>query len=237
MINREEEIINLLQVHHSLSFHELSQMLFISEPTARRDVAKLEKNGIVKRIYGGVTLAKFKNEVIPVNIRDGENSAAKEQVAKKAARLINDGDTVFFDSSSTVRRICRYITDRKDLTIITNNMRVLKDLQDTDINVYCVGGKYYKRRECFLGGFAEKFIESTHADMLFFSSQGISLDGFISDVDEEEISLRQKMMKHSDKKYYLCDHSKIGVVKSLKECDISEIDAVICDVQTEFEKQ
>ena len=228
MEERLKMIISILEDRSSLSFSRLAQLCYVSEPTIRRDAAKLEHMGLVEHIYGGLQLAKYKNAVVPIDLRDGANSAAKEQAAQSAAQKIHDGDTVFFDSSSTVRRICHYLQGKKDLTVITNNLRVLQDLKNTDFNVLCTGGTYFHRRDCFLGAIAERFLADVNADCMFFSAQGISEDGVITDVSEEEISMRRAMLQHSKRKYFVCDHSKFGIIKSLRLCTLEDIDGVIC---------
>lgn len=112
---RQQSLIQLLKEKKVMSVKELSKLLYISEASVRRDIEVLERSAIVKRIYGGVMLAGTENNVIPLNLRDSINSVAKEAVAKMAADLISDGDTVLMDGSSTVRRIIKYITKKKIL--------------------------------------------------------------------------------------------------------------------------
>ena len=103
--DRQLAIQAYLKQHHSTTVRALAKHLYISEASVRRDIAALEAAGLVLRVYGGVVLPEHKNEVVPVELRESANSAAKEIIAEEAAKLIHDGDTVFFDSSSTVRRI------------------------------------------------------------------------------------------------------------------------------------
>ena len=226
---RRQSILEYLEQHHSAKIAQLAAGIYTSEASVRRDLAALEAEGLVQRVYGGVVLAQFKNDVIPPELRDGANSAAKEAIAEMAASLIHDGDTVIFDSSSTVRRICPHIKKRKNLKIITNNIRICKELQDTDIAVYVTGGEYFKKRHCFLGPYAERFLETINADSLFFSCKGLSKNGFITDVSEEEISLRSVMMRQAKNSYFLCDDSKLGVSCTFTLCHMAEVTDVICN--------
>ena len=237
MQDREEQILALLQEQHTLSFRRLSQLLFVSEPTVRRAVSRLESSGLVEHVYGGVKLAQYKNDVIPVDLRESANASAKETIARMAAERIHDGDTIFFDSSSTVRRICHYIAGKHDLTVFTNNLRVLAELRDTDVRVFCTGGAYFRERDCFLGAMAERFIESVNADLLFFSCLAVSREGLLTDVSEEEISIRRVMMRHAARKILLCDSSKYDTVRALRLGDVSELDEVICDRPLHFPGQ
>lgn len=227
---RQKQIMELLHLKHFLTISEIAESIYVSEATARRDIGKLAEQGLVKPVYGGVVLSEYRNEVVPISLRDKENSAKKEQIAMKAAELIHDNDTVIFDASSTVRRICRHITERRNLTIITNNLRVCQELKDSDITVYCTGGALMTRRECFLGHYAEEFIRGIKADAVFFSSQGISSNGDITDTSEEEIALRKVMLASARNKYFLCDSSKLGKEYSFKLCAREDLTQIISDI-------
>lgn len=227
---RRQSILDYLKEHHTAKIAQLAAGIYTSEASVRRDLAALEAEGLVQRVYGGVVLAQYKNDVIPPELRESANSAAKEAIAEQAAALIHNGDTVIFDSSSTVRRICQHIKKRKNLKIITNNIRICKELQDTDITVYVTGGEYFKKRHCFLGLYAERFLANVNADSVFFSCKGVSDSGFITDVSEDEISLRSVMLQQAKNSYFLCDDSKLGTNCTFCLCHVSEMTKVICNV-------
>ena len=226
---RQQKILNYLKQYRTASIHALAKHIYTSEASVRRDIAALEAAGLVVRVYGGVVLPEHKNDVVPVELRESANSAAKEIIAQQAAALIHDGDTVFFDSSSTVRRICKHIRHRKGLKIITNNLRICQELKDTDITVYCTGGEFYKKRDCFLGAYAERFLASINATSVFFSCKGLSEDGFLTDVSEAEISIRDVMLQHSQNRYLLCDASKLGAKYAFTLCHARELTKILCN--------
>ncbi|MBQ8802975.1 MAG: DeoR/GlpR transcriptional regulator [Tyzzerella sp.] len=226
---RQQLIVEYLKQTSIAKIGELAKHLYTSEASIRRDIASLEAVGIVERVYGGVILCESKNEVSSATARMNKNDEAKNLIAQKAAELIHDGDTIIFDNSSTVRNICKHIKKRQKLKIITNNLQICTDLQDTDITVYCTGGEYYKKRAAFLGPYAEEFLRSVHADSLFFSCKGLSKDGILSDVSELEIFLRKLMIKQADKAYCLCDSSKLDTRYAFKLCDAEDLTDIICD--------
>ena len=226
---RQQAIVDYLKQHHTATIHALAKHLYTSEASARRDVAALEAAGLVIKVYGGVVLPEHKNEVVPVELRESANSAAKEIIALEAAKRIHDGDTVFFDSSSTVRRICKHIKSRKHLKIITNNLRICQELKDTDITVYLTGGEYYKKLDCFLGSYAERFIASINATSMFFSCKGLSNQGALTDVSETEIAIRQAMLAHAENSYLLCDASKVGQKYAFTLCHAKDLTEILCD--------
>lgn len=233
---RQKNILDHLKINKSATVKELAGAIYTSEASVRRDLAELEKEGHIKRVYGGVMLASYANEVVPVELRDSANTKVKDEIAKKAAELIKSGDTVFMDASTTVFRICKYIKDKNNIKVITNNIRVAQELGGSDIKVYCTGGEFFEKRGCFLGPFAEDFIEKVSADIMFFSSQGISKDGLISDVDERENSLRAKMLKNARHKVFLCDYSKFGAQRPFILCNKDDIDRIISEKEIVFEK-
>ena len=152
---RQQKIVDYLTNTNVAKIGELARHLFTSEASIRRDIAALEATGIVTKVYGGVVLSHHENEVLPAKIRETENSQIKNIIAQKASELIHDGDTIIFDNSSTVRGLCKHIKKCKNLKIITNNLAICNELKDTDITVYCTGGEYYKKRDSFLGPYAE----------------------------------------------------------------------------------
>ena len=234
---RQQKIVDYLTKTNVAKIAELAKHLYTSEASVRRDIAFLEAEGIVTKVYGGVILSQYQNEVQPAQIRKSSNSEAKNMIAQKAAELIHDGDTILFDNSSTVSGLCKYIKKRKNLKIITNNLHICSELRDTDIAVYCTGGEYFKKRDCFLGPSAETFLHNIHADALFFSCKGLSEDGILSDVSESEIAMRKLMLSHAEKTYFLCDSSKFEKKYTFKLCNASDITEIICDKELpEFEQ-
>ena len=228
-IKRQQEILEHLRLRHFASIGELADTLYTSQATVRRDVEKLAALGAVKSVYGGVVLAEYENTPMPIYLRDKENSAVKEKIAERAAELILDNSTVIFDSSSTVRRICKHILTRKGLTVITNNLRVCEELKASDVRVICTGGALVPGRECFVGHFAESFMRKIKADAFFFSSQGVSESGDITDSSEEEIALRQAMMESASNKYFLYDNSKVGREFPFVLCNTADVTLAISD--------
>ena len=233
--NRHQSVLEYLQKRHSATIKELASALYTSEATIRRDIAKLESEGFVERIYGGVLISGHENSVVPVNVRESANASLKEIVAKKAAQLISDGDTVILDSSTTAFRVCKYIHGKKHVKIITNNLRVCHALADAEnITVYCTGGKFIGQSSCFLGPAAEQYIRGINADILLFSSQAISQTGLITDVGEPEIAIRKVMMEQASKQYFLCDSTKFGQMRPFTLCSKDDITGIICDTDLTF---
>ena len=226
---RQQQILRYLLENHFASIDEIAKHIYVSGATVRRDLQKLEKKGFVKTVYGGVVLTEYSNEIVPVSLRDKENVAAKEYIALEAAKLIHDNETIILDSSSTARRICRHIKNRKNLTVITNNLRICEELKDSDVSVYCTGGLLMRKHDCFMGHYAQELLRNVTVDTLFFSSQGLSENGDIVDRSEEEVALRKIMLSRAEKTVFLCDSSKFGKKYPFKLCNMADITTMISD--------
>lgn len=233
---RQETILNYLKENKFSTIKELSKIVWASESSVRRDIKVLEQKGYVDQVYGGVTLAGYSNKVIPIGLRDSNNSTVKDELAKEASKYIFDGATILMDGSSTVRRIIKYTNIYKNLKIITNNQLIFSECSNPQIKLYCTGGLFDSQSNIFTGNAAENYIDSINADIVFFSSQAISNDGEISDVSEGETSLRKKMLSRSKTKIFLCDSSKLGLEKTFVLCTKNDIDFIICDKQLPWEK-
>ena len=222
-INRQEELLGYLKGVHFASVSELAGVLYTSEATVRRDIAKLEAKGALKAVYGGVVITEYESESKPIYLRDRENSSLKEQIAEKAAKMIKDNTTVFLDSSSTVRRMCKYIRSRKNLTVVTNNLRILNELAASEVKLVCTGGTLVRGDDCFVGHIVEDFLRKMRFDAVFFSSRGISDSGDITDSDEQELSARLAALQQARAKYFLADSSKCGNEYPYVLCNLKDI--------------
>lgn len=235
---RHETIMEILNEKKSASMKELAKLLYVSEASVRRDIEQLHAKGLVRRVYGGVVLAERVGSV-PVNLRDGEHGAVKSELAMRAAELVGDGDTVILDASSTVRRMVKYLVGKRDITLITNNLRILEDaaslgLAARGFKIYSTGGEFLPDEYALAGYAAGEFVRSINADAVFFSSQGMSESGEVSDYSEEQTVLRRIMLNRSKKRYFLCDSSKLGKVMPYKLCDANELTDIICDSRINF---
>lgn len=232
---RQKKILEVLKEKNTMTIEEIAEKVFFSQSTVRRDIKALEQQGYVHSLYGGVMLSEYRNSVVPVNMRNSSFSSVKENLAKKAAEMIFDGAVIIMDSASTVRRICKYIKPNINVKIITNNLSLFDESHGDNIKMYCTGGLYNSLNRNFIGAGAEKYIKDINADIVFFSSQGLSEDGDITDVSEEETALRAVMLEHSNQRVFLCDSSKFGEKKTFKLCNKEDIDVIICDIKLPWE--
>lgn len=225
-IERQQQIMELLGRTPALRIGQIAAALYISEATVRRDVAAMCQKGLVRRVYGGVTLKK---EDLPMDFRRKEHAQAKEEIALQASKLISDGQTVFLDSSSTAQHLLPHLPRFRDLTVITNSHRAVEVLASQQIRLICTGGDLITRNMAFVGRTAEEALEKLCPDLAFFSSQGVGTDGEITDASEEETALRRVVMRRTQCAVFLCDASKVGKKYLHRLGTLADMDTVVTD--------
>ena len=226
-LERQAQILEILEQRKSISVTKLAELLYVSQPTVRRDLASLAQQGKVQRTHGGVVLRKVSDTEIPLMFREDQNNAAKKAIAQKAEKLIRDGDVIFMDASSTVSYLIPHLKKFRDLIVITNSPKTSIRLGEQQIKNYCTGGQLLMHSIAYVGSEAEKFIAGINADVFFFSSRGYTEDGLITDSSEQEVAVKKAMLQNADRSYYLCDSSKRGQKYAFNICTTKDISAII----------
>lgn len=229
---REKIILETILKRKKITVKELTEILFISEPSVRRDLASLEKQNLIKRIHGGAIIeetAVSKNK-IPFLIREYEQSSAKLIIAQKAIELVNDKDVIFLDASTSAFRLIPFLASKSNITVVTNGVKALTSLAEYGINTISTGGRLVNSCLALVGEDAYKTIESINANIAFFSCRGLSNDGYLTDIAPEENFVRQKMIKNSKYSYLLCAQDKFSKKYYHNLCHKDEIDGVISEI-------
>ena len=226
-IERQKEILRLLMKSKSMTVNRLSELLFVSRPTIRRDLDALESQGAVMRTHGGVVLRNAADLEIPLMLRERQNNLSKERIAAKAEGYVQNGQVIFLDASSTVSYLVPRLEKFSDIIVVTNSPKTSMALGELGIKNYCTGGLMLIHSVAYVGSDTERFVSGINADVFFFSSRGYEAGGMITDSSVEEAGVRRAMMKNSAKSYYLCDSSKKNKKYMYNICSVSEVDGVI----------
>lgn len=228
---RQQQIINILkQAGGFVTVGALCETLFASASSIRRDLTALEKRGLVKKSYGGATLMANFSSITSFYHRTHDNVEAKRAIARKAATLIQDGDIIFLDQSSTAFYLAAELMERTGLTVVTNNTEILMLLSESTVKVICSGGTLSSaNRSCLVDIDAAATFEKIYADFAFFSVNALSQDGIISDCSQEEVFVRASMLKNAKTKVLLCDSSKFGTRAPFRQCSLADVDCLISE--------
>lgn len=237
-IERRNKIMELLQNHQSVMVTDLSKKFQVTEETIRRDLEKLEKEGLLKRTYGGAVLNESTNVDVPFNIREGTNIEGKQCIGIKLSEFIEDGDSIMLDSSSTAFHVAKNIKNKRKLTVITNSEKVILELSNAkDCKIISTGGTLKANSMSFIGHAAEKAILNYNVDKAIISCKGIDMDKGITDSNEMEVEVKKAMIQSADKVFLVVDSTKFDKVSFVKILKYEQVDYMITDKQLSKEWQ
>ncbi len=233
-LERHKKILELLNLHGAVMVSKLSTELGVTEETVRRDLEKLESQELLRRTHGGALPMEEGSYEYSLEKRKTLNVEVKKELARKAVQYIATGDTVFLDASTTTFYMAKEIKNMKNVTVITNSLRVINELSGCEgVKVIAVGG-IVSKNQSLIGAMTENYItENYFADKMFFSSKGIGDNSIILEGNEQECFIKQRMIKNSCIRYYLCDKSKIGRVGYMRLATFEDIAYLITDASVE----
>lgn len=230
MKERQQRIYEILNKQGNATVEQLKHAVFASDATIRRDLKKMEQQGLLLRMWGGAVSANKVNCDPPAFVRNNSNINAKKKIALHAIGLLKNNVSVFLPSGTTVTQFSRLLGSCENLTVITTCPDIIDILKSNpSARVISLGGELYEGYD-FAGALTVNNIDNFNADFLFFSCSGLTADGFSSN-DEIRLDIIQKMQKNSAKTVLLVDTSKINKKYIYKGFGFEKIDYVIMEKQ------
>ncbi len=234
---RHEKILNMVKEKRVVKLKELADQFNISLVTIRRDVEELEKEGLIKKIYGGIM---YSEDVVKYEKshakRASQNLDLKKKIAHLAEELVFPGETLFLDASTTVLEFAKTIVGKKeDINIITNGIyTALSFTQGKDITVNLIGGILKFATFSLIGPSTEESIDKLFADKTFISAKSLSLEEEgVYEADIYEAEIKKKMIKNSSQVILLIDSTKWGKKSLVKSTNLDKIDLIVTDRKPE----
>lgn len=218
----------------NISNKELCETFDISIETVRRDLKILEKEGIIKRVYGGAVLSNDTSVPVsmePWNIRFVHNQKEKSLIAAEMLRWIPDGSTIALDSGTSLFELAKLLNQKKDLTIITNSMHIATEISThTHHTLYFIGGAVKKDEMITTGFLSIDFLNCfSRIDLAVVSTDGFNIKEGLTDFNVEMGMLKRSIFEKADKVLVAADYSKFSVNALYKVCAVENIDLVITD--------
>ncbi|MDX8336404.1 MULTISPECIES: DeoR/GlpR family DNA-binding transcription regulator [Cetobacterium] len=209
-IERENSILELLKQKETIKIQEIVDLLNISEATARRDLASLEKKELLKRVHGGAILNNSSDTTKDFNIqfRRSLNRGEKEKIAEFAASFIKRDSCIFLDAGTTTLCMIKYLKNL-NVKVVTNGLNLIDELEKYNIESFLVGGKIKSKTSCTVGFSAVQYLKTFNFQYAFIGVNALNLDGY-STPDFEEALIKSEAINKGEKVFFLCDHSKIG---------------------------
>ncbi len=229
---RHKHILDSLNKHGFVRITDIANELGVTKVTIRKDVKELEANGLLYKVHGSARPANPHVADLDVHVKDAINSEAKSQIATRAAKLVEDNDSIIIASGSTIYAFAEKLTTRQwnHLNIATPFLRLGALMNDFEqVNVVQLGGTIHEKSLSVLGEYAELALEDFVCSKVFFGVDGIDPEHGITTSTIEEAKLTRKMMKSASKTIVLADSSKFGRRGFGRICSLEEIDCIVTD--------
>lgn len=248
---RLERVAETVRRQGAVSISDLSKRLGVSEATIRRDLTKLERQGLLERTYGGAVARRISSLDAPggeaarrassldapFDVREQHHVAEKRAIALAAAELVSDGETIVLDAGTTIAQLANALRVRSDLTVITNSERVMNELYDcSGVTVVVTGGELRSLSGlpargdiCMVGPIAEEILHRFRPSKAFLGTAGITMHEGMSNTNLPQSQIKRIMAQISDEVILLTDHTKFGHVSYSIVAPVDVLDKVITD--------
>ena len=230
---RQNDIVHLLTRQGKVSVAEIVSCFSISEATARRDLDALAEKGRIQRVRGGALPVTQALPELPMLQREKNQAYAKNLIGQAASAIIQDGESIFLGSGSTVLEVARDLQHRQNLTVVTNSLPVMNALAiSSGITVVFLGGVLRSSELSFIGHITEQSLTEVRVDKVIIGVHAISLDQGLTSDFLPEIMTDRALLKAGREVIVVADHTKVSTVSSAYLSPINSINTFITDQET-----
>ncbi len=209
-VDRRHRILEQVAEHETIHIAELAAELKVSEMTIRRDITRLERDGFLRRTYGGATAHITRSMELLFNARALENAPAKRIIGMRAAETLTPDRTLFIGIGSTAEQFAMFLPAREDLIIVTGSLPVASLLGTRKGRVVVLGGSVLTDELACVGPVAAATVRRYHADMAVIGAAGLSARHGITELDDDAAEIQRLIIEHSDRLVVVADGSKLG---------------------------
>ncbi|MEK3889954.1 DeoR/GlpR family DNA-binding transcription regulator [Bacillus sp. FSL K6-3431] len=246
-VERQKKIREILMENGSVEALELVRQFGVSKETIRRDLNQMEKDGFIQKKYGGAILIEEQEKtpdfILPVHQRKLQYFKEKNEIGKRAAKLVQEEQIIILDAGTTTWCTVKYLHHLEKITVISNGLNVVEECSKNDAaSIYLLGGQLRKNSMSLVGPQVEDELKKYNADYVFLGTSGFSLhQGFMSS-DLYEAEIKRAMVSAGKKVVLLADHSKFERTGLTSFCGFNEVDILITsdlvneEVRKEIEK-
>lgn len=227
-LDRHKKIYDYLLNNKNATVNELAEICDVATMTIRRDLDKMESDGLITRVFGGAVIGS--NIVSEATYEEKEKVCIDEKVdiSIEAAKLVSDNSIVILDSGTTCMEIAKKLVDKNNIKVITTDLLIAAYLMRyKNIDVYCTGGRIQSDVGCCMDNTTADFINSINADVCFVGASAINDGLSLSTFTMEKVKVKQAMLKSSEYKILVADNSKFNKRSFAKVCNLTDFDLVI----------
>lgn len=232
---RHQLILSLLKERETVRIQEFQEITGASESTIRRDLRELEEQRLLKRVHGGATALQNKIEEPSISEKSVKNEQEKKAIAKYAASLVKERDSIFIDAGTTTYQMLPYLPER--IIVVTNSPDIGLQLIKRNIKTILLGGELKAATLSLVGREAIKSISQFRFDKCFLGINGIDKHQGLTTPDPDEAYVKQLALQFSDERYVLCDSEKFSAVTFAKVADLRGVTVITDEGLYEEEQQ
>nr|BAL55923.1 DeoR family transcriptional regulator [uncultured Chloroflexota bacterium] len=234
--SRQQQILALLESKGEVRVSELCQQFGVSEMTIRRDLAALDRAGLIRRTHGGAISGRGRSYEPPFLERANTNLNQKKRIAGLAITLIHDGESIALDVGTTTLEVAMALRQKalRNLTIITSSLHIANLLAEMPhIRLIVSGGILRPGEHSLIGHLAERTFREFYVDKLFLGVGGISLEAGLTEFNLEDALVKQAMLQNAKECIVLADSSKLNRIALNRIAPLHAIHTLITDAEAD----
>ncbi|NLE45759.1 MAG: DeoR/GlpR transcriptional regulator [Chloroflexi bacterium] len=233
---RQQRVLDAIRTAGRATVAELSERFAVSEVTVRRDLAELAEHGAIQRAHGGAIARSSSAPQPPVVQRMADLQGCKVRIAQAAARLVDDGDSVFIGSGTTTAHVARELAGRRKLTVVTNALNVAMEFAvSAGVTVVVTGGMMRESELSLIGHITEQSLREVRVDKVIIGMRAISLERGMTNDYLPEVMTDRAIIEMAETLIVVADHSKFGQTSSAYVAPVERISTLVTDEQIDPE--
>ncbi len=227
---RKQLIVELVNRQVKTTVAELCDEFKVSPATVRNDLRELEFAGLLKRTHGGAISNRKTNYEPTFYQKLVERIDEKKAIARAAAAMVQDGDTIALDAGTTTLEMVKYLANVKNLTVVTNDLQLATCIEkNTQATIILIGGILRRNLFYTTGPMSISALEGLNVDRVFLSTNGVAVGKGATVPNMDHAKIKEELVRIGDEVILLADHSKLGKSAFVKFANLSDIDVLYTD--------
>jgi DeoR family transcriptional regulator, aga operon transcriptional repressor len=227
---RMQEVLRILETRDSVHVAELSKVFAVSEVTVRSDLSQLAREGLVARVRGGVRPLQRGQSELGFDFRLRLEVERKQAIARAAAAMVDEGEAIALDSSTTAYYLALELRTKKELVVVTNGLLIAAALADAPgISVLVTGGMLRLQAMSLVGDIGADVLRATRISKGLLGARGLSIDRGLMDLNPDEVRIKREMANVCDRVIGLLDATKWHRTALLPFVATDQVDAIVTD--------
>jgi DeoR/GlpR family transcriptional regulator of sugar metabolism len=234
---RMQEVLRMLETRDAVHVTELSKAFAVSEVTVRSDLSQLARQGLVARVRGGVRALERGQSELGFDFRLRLEVERKQAIARAAAAMVDEGEAIALDSSTTAYYLALELRTKKELVVVTNGLLIASALADAPgISVLVTGGMLRLHAMSLVGDLGADALRATRISKGFLGARGLSLDAGLMDLNPDEVRIKREMAGVCERVIGIADGTKWHRSALLPFVAADQVQAIVTDTSAPAEQ-